>query len=140
MSINPISGSNGTTQACAACEYQRRHCASDCILAPYFPHDRQRQFQNAHKLFGISYMTKIIMTLNPPEKDIAMRTIVFQSDARANDPAGGCFRFIQELQRQIEYSQAELDLVFHQLAKCRALVAQQRQTSHLQMQEPAGGD
>ncbi|GMI93712.1 LOB domain-containing protein 22 [Hibiscus trionum] len=119
-------GSNGTTQACAACKYQRRKCAPDCILAPYFPHDRQRQFQNAHKLFGVSNITKIIKNLSPPEKDIAMRTIMFQSDARANDPVGGCYRIIQELQRQIEYSQAELDLVYHQLAMCRAQAAQQQ--------------
>ncbi|MBA0840416.1 hypothetical protein Goarm_003000 [Gossypium armourianum] len=125
MSISRT-GSNGTTQACAACKYQRRKCAPDCILAPYFPHDRQRQFQNAHKLFGVSNITKIIKNLNPPEKDIAMRTIVFQSDARANDPVGGCYRIIQELQRQIEYSQAELDLVLHQLAICRAQAAQQQ--------------
>ncbi|XP_022715160.1 LOB domain-containing protein 22 [Durio zibethinus] len=137
MSISR-SGSNGTTQACAACKYQRRKCTPDCILAPYFPHDRQRQFQNAHKLFGVSNINKIIKNLNPPEKDIAMRTIVFQSDARASDPVGGCYRIIQELQRQIEYSQAELDLVFHQLAICRAQAVQQhqQQTSHLQMQEP----
>ncbi|KAE8734956.1 mediator of RNA polymerase II transcription subunit 9-like [Hibiscus syriacus] len=135
MSISR-SGSNSITQACAACKYQRRKCAPDCILAPYFPHDRQRQFQNAHKLFGVSNITKIIRNLNPPEKDIAMHTIVFQSDARANDPVGGCYRIIQELQRQIEYSQAELDLVLHQLAICRAKVAHQQQvTSHLQMQE-----
>ncbi|KAE8657494.1 LOB domain-containing protein 22 [Hibiscus syriacus] len=129
MSISR-SGSNSTTQACAACKYQRRKCAPDCILAPYFPHDRQRQFQNAHKLFGVSNITKIIRYLSPPEKDIAMHTIVFQSDARANDPVGGCYRIIQELQRQIEYSQAELDLVLHQLAICRAQVAH-----HQQMQE-----
>ncbi|GMI77899.1 LOB domain-containing protein 22 [Hibiscus trionum] len=130
MSISR-SGSNGTTQACAACKYQRRKCAPDCILAPYFPHDRQRQFQNAHKLFGVSNITKIIRNLSPPEKDVAMRTIVFQSDARANDPVGGCYRIIQELQLQIEYSQAELDLVYHQLAICRAQAAQQQQHSDL---------
>ncbi|XVE51935.1 hypothetical protein DITRI_Ditri02bG0080200 [Diplodiscus trichospermus] len=146
MRINPRSGSNGTTQACAACKYQRKKCAPDCILAPYFPPDRQRQFQNAHKLFGVSNIIKIIKNLSPPQKEIAMRTIVYQSDARASDPVWGCCRIIQELQRQIEYSQAELDLVFHQLAICRAQAAQQQQqqqqqqTSHLQMQEPAGGD
>ncbi|XVE88707.1 hypothetical protein DITRI_Ditri19aG0090500 [Diplodiscus trichospermus] len=135
MSISR-SGSNSTTQACAACKYQRRKCAPDCILAPYFPHDRQRQFQNAHKLFGVSNINKIIKTLNHPEKDIAMHTIIYQSDARANDPVGGCYRIIQELQRQIDYSQAELDLVYHQLAICRAQAAhQQQQQSHLQMQE-----
>lgn len=123
---------NGTTQACAACKYQRRKCAPDCILAPYFPHDRQRQFLNAHKLFGVSNITKIIKNLNPPEKEEAMRTIIFQSDVRANDPVGGCYRMIRDLQRQIEYSKAELDLVLHQLAICRA---QAHQQSHFQTQE-----
>ncbi|XP_065865674.1 LOB domain-containing protein 22-like [Euphorbia lathyris] len=127
MSIPRIG--NGTTQACAACKYQRRKCAPDCILAPYFPHDRQRQFLNAHKLFGVSNITKIIKNLNQPDKDEAMRTIIFQSDVRANDPVGGCYRIIRDLQRQIEFHQAELDLVLHQLAICRA------QTQQLHMLE-----
>ncbi|XP_075665098.1 LOB domain-containing protein 22 [Castanea sativa] len=117
---------NGTTQACAACKYQRRKCAPDCILAPYFPHDRQRQFLNAHKLFGVSNITKIIKNLNQPDKDEAMRTIIFQSDVRANDPVGGCYRIIRELQRLIEYNKAELDIVLHQLAICRAQAHQQQ--------------
>ncbi|KAH7547161.1 hypothetical protein FEM48_Zijuj01G0280100 [Ziziphus jujuba var. spinosa] len=111
---------NGNTQACAACKYQRRKCAPDCILAPYFPHDRQRQFLNAHKLFGVSNITKIIKKLDQPDKDKAMHTIIFQSDVRANDPVGGCYRIIREYQRQIEYYKAELDIVLHQLAICRA--------------------
>ncbi|OAY36504.1 LOB domain-containing protein 22 isoform X1 [Manihot esculenta] len=123
---------NGTSQACAACKYQRRKCAPDCILAPYFPHDRQRQFLNAHKLFGVSNITKIIKNLNQTDKDEAMRTIIFQSDVRANDPVGGCYRIIRELQRQIEYHKAELDLVLHQLAICRA---QAQQQTHFQMLE-----
>ncbi|XP_009623735.1 LOB domain-containing protein 22 [Nicotiana tomentosiformis] len=111
---------NGAGQACAACKYQRRKCAPDCVLAPYFPHDRQRQFLNAHKLFGVSNITKIIRHLDQPLKDEAMRTIIFQSDVRANDPVGGCYRIIRDLQRHIDYCKAELDIVLHQLAYCRA--------------------
>ncbi|KAI3512532.1 hypothetical protein L1887_19848 [Cichorium endivia] len=123
--------SNSTTQACAACRYQRRKCAPDCILAPYFPHDRQRQFQNAHKLFGVSNITKLIRDLDPPQKDEAMRTIIYQSDVRAQDPVEGCYRIIRELHRQIEYSRAELEIVLHQLAICRAHAAQ-NQNQNLQ--------
>ncbi|KAK7294351.1 hypothetical protein RJT34_17240 [Clitoria ternatea] len=111
---------NSTTQACAACKYQRRKCAPDCILAPYFPHDRQRQFLNAHKLFGVSNITKIIKKLGPHDKDQAMRTIIYQSDMRATDPVGGCYRYIQDLQAQIEFYRAELELVLQQLAIFRA--------------------
>ncbi|KAK1362824.1 Mediator of RNA polymerase II transcription subunit 9-like [Heracleum sosnowskyi] len=49
-----------------------------------------------------------------------MRTIIYQSDVRANDPVGGCYRIIRDLQRQIEFNRAELELVLHQLAYCRA--------------------
>ncbi|XP_025621537.1 uncharacterized protein [Arachis hypogaea] len=121
---------NSTTQACAACKYQRRKCAPDCILAPYFPHDRQRQFLNAHKLFGVSNITKIIKVLNPHEKDEAMKTIIFQSDMRAKDPVGGCYRMVQDLQAQIEFHLSELELVLQQLAILRAQ-AQHQQAQHL---------
>ncbi|KAL1538182.1 LOB domain-containing protein 28-like [Salvia divinorum] len=114
-----------TTQACAACKYQRRKCASDCILAPYFPHDRQPQFLNAHRLFGVSNIVKIVAGLNQPEKDHAMRTIIFQSDARASDPVGGCYRIIRDLEHQINLAKAELEIVLHHLALCRAAAQQE---------------
>ncbi|XP_073275067.1 uncharacterized protein [Primulina huaijiensis] len=114
-----------TTQACAACKYQRRKCASDCILAPYFPHDRQRQFLNAHRLFGVSNIVKIVRHLEPLAKDQAMRTIIFQSDARGADPVGGCYRIIRDLEHRINMANAELEIVLHHLALCRAAAAQQ---------------
>ncbi|KAF5751268.1 LOB domain-containing protein 22-like [Tripterygium wilfordii] len=132
INIPPRIG-NGTTQACAACKYQRRKCAPDCILAPYFPHDRQTQFLNAHKLFGVSNITKCIKDLDPPQKVEAMKTIIFQSDVRANDPVGGCYRIICELQRQIEYNKAELELVLHQLAVCHAQAQQRQQQQSINM-------
>ncbi|KAI4329150.1 hypothetical protein L6164_021444 [Bauhinia variegata] len=119
MNISSRNG-NGTTQACAPCKYQRRKCASDCILAPYFPHDRHKQFINAHKLFGVSNINKIVKNLSPLQKDQAMRTVIIESDIRANDPVGGCCRIIQALQAEIEYCKAELDLVLQQLAIVRA--------------------
>ena len=121
---------NNTTQACAACKYQRRKCAPDCILAPYFPHDRQRQFLNAHKLFGVSNINKIIKHLDPIHKDQAMRSIIIQSDMRANDPVGGCYKYIQDLQAQIEYCKIELDIVLQQLAIFRAQSQQQQQVNY----------
>ncbi|PON96153.1 Lateral organ boundaries domain containing protein [Trema orientale] len=123
-SSSSSSKGSGNGQACAACKYQRRKCAPDCVLAPYFPHDTQRQFLNAHKLFGVSNITKIIRKLDSPAaRDHAMRTIIFQSDARAADPVGGCYRIIQDLQRQIDFAKAELDLVLQHLELCRAAAA-----------------
>lgn len=133
---NVTIGRVNSNQACAACKYQRRKCPPDCILAPYFPHDRQKQFLNAHKLFGVSNITKIIRNLDQAEKDIAMRTIIFQSDTRASDPVGGCYRIIRQLQREIDYAKAELDLVHRQIAFCKtqAQAARLHQQQHQQQQ------
>jgi len=118
---------NGTTQACAACKYQRRKCGTSCILAPYFPHDRQKQFLNAHKLFGVGKITNMIKNVPPHLRDHTMSSIIFQSDMRAMDPVGGCYRFIQQLQSQYEFYQAELHLTRQHLAICRATQSQQQQ-------------
>jgi len=136
--ISTTRNGSSTTQACAACKYQRRKCAPDCILAPYFPHDRQRQFLNAHKLFGVSNITKIIKVVSPHDKDQAMRTIIYQSDMRATDPVGGCYRYILDLQAQIEYCRAELELVLQQLAVFRAQAQHQNQQHQYQHQQQHG--
>ncbi|KAM7480557.1 hypothetical protein LguiA_028770 [Lonicera macranthoides] len=72
-----------------------------------------------------------------------MHTIIFQSDVRANDPVGGCYRIICELHRQIELNQAELEIVLHQLAICLAqdatATATQNQASGLLL-EPVNND
>ncbi|KAK4269241.1 hypothetical protein QN277_022427 [Acacia crassicarpa] len=111
---------NNHNQACAACKYQRKKCAPDCILAPYFPHDRQRQFLNAHRLFGVRNITRIIENYNDHLRDEAMRSIIYQSDMRAADPVGGCYRHVKELMAQIQYLEAELVFVRQQLAVFRA--------------------
>ncbi|XP_068652723.1 LOB domain-containing protein 22-like [Aristolochia californica] len=112
--------SNGSgTQACAACKYQRRKCTPDCILAPYFPPENQRQFLNAHRLFGVSNILKIIRNLDPIQRSEAMRSIIFQADARARDPVGGCYAMIVDLWRQIQHQSAELDNVMRYLAVYR---------------------
>ncbi|WJX69791.1 hypothetical protein P8452_53974 [Trifolium repens] len=111
---------NGTTQACAACKYQRRKCGPTCILAPYFPHDRQQQFINAHKLFGVGKITNMIKNVPPQLRDTTMATIMFQSDMRAKDPVGGCYRYLQTLQSQYDFLEAELDLTRQHIAICRA--------------------
>ncbi|XP_027368344.1 LOB domain-containing protein 22-like [Abrus precatorius] len=114
-----LSTSNNT-QACAACRFQRRRCGSNCVLAPYFPHDRQNQFLNAHRLFGVGRITNMLKTLDPQNRDIAASTIIYQSDMRAIDPVGGCYSLIHHLQSQIESTEAELHLVLQHLASFKA--------------------
>ncbi|KAK1281381.1 LOB domain-containing protein 22 [Acorus gramineus] len=121
------SSTTTTNQACAACKYQRRKCNPDCPLAPFFPADRQRQFMNAHRLFGVSNILKIIRDLEPTLKCEAMRSIIFQSDARANDPVYGCVGIIKNLELLIAKESAELSSVYQQVMAFRVAKQQQQQ-------------
>ncbi|XP_068641145.1 LOB domain-containing protein 27-like [Aristolochia californica] len=109
----------GTSQACAACKYQRRKCSSDCPLAPYFPPDQPKQFQNAHKLFGVSNILKILKNLDPNQKVEAMRSIVFQANIRDKFPVHGCYGIVHNLHNQVQQAEQELEIVNTQLAMFR---------------------
>ncbi|MBA0663053.1 hypothetical protein Goklo_007101 [Gossypium klotzschianum] len=89
MSI-PTSGNTAiVTEDCLACKYQRRRCPAYCPFAPYFPHGHEQQLKNMHKLFGSGMVNviKLVRTIeDPSKKDIAIRTIMVQSDMRAKDP------------------------------------------------------
>ncbi|KAM7493428.1 hypothetical protein LguiB_028037 [Lonicera macranthoides] len=108
------------SQACAACKYQRRRCAPSCTLAPYFPPERTNDFLNAHKLFGISKITKALVKVSPLARQNTIKCMVFEANVRSNDKVGGCYRIVCELQRRINYAEAELDLVLRQLATAKA--------------------
>ncbi|CAL5372471.1 unnamed protein product [Camellia sinensis] len=106
----------GTSQACAACKYQRRKCSSECPLAPYFPPDQPKMFQNAHRLFGVSNILKILKQLDPSQKREAMSSIIYQSNIRDKYPVHGCCGVIHHLEYQICQGLEELHAVHAQLA------------------------
>ncbi|XP_050216260.1 protein LATERAL ORGAN BOUNDARIES-like [Mercurialis annua] len=107
---------------CIACKYQRRKCPPDCILAPHFPANAppNKDFENARKLFGVS---NIVQTLkNIPDftqRRDAVVSMVYQANARARDPVGGCQRILVQLNEQIRQSEMELQSVMSQIAYYR---------------------
>ncbi|KAG6487621.1 hypothetical protein ZIOFF_056211 [Zingiber officinale] len=103
---------------------------------PYFPANDQHKFLNAHRLFGVSNIIKIIANLDPVQRNDAMRTIIFQSDMRAQDPVGGCYHIVDDLERQIRHCLAELHLVHRQLSICRAQTAAAAQAADLDVVGP----
>lgn len=119
----------GTSQACAACKYRRRKCSSECPLAPYFLPDQPKMFQNAHKLFGVSNILKILKNLDAPQKAEAMRSIIYQSNIRDRFPVHGCWGIICQLHYQIRQAEEELHAVHSQLEMYRQ--HQQHQISSL---------
>lgn len=104
------------SSACAACKYQRRKCGPQCMLAPYFPPERQSDFQNAHKLFGVSNIVKKLRQLSAPDRQKAVNTMVFEANMRAENPSGGCYgiikyyeEFIRLLERELAYTQCRIN-------------------------------
>ncbi|ESQ45772.1 hypothetical protein EUTSA_v10011007mg [Eutrema salsugineum] len=105
----------GTNGACAACKYQRRRCAADCPLAPYFPAEQPKLFQNVHRLFGVKGIVKILENLDEAQKPEAMKSIIFQSYVRDRNPVHGCLGITQHLQYMIWLAEEELKAVNSQL-------------------------
>ncbi|KAJ8430396.1 hypothetical protein Cgig2_000228 [Carnegiea gigantea] len=109
----------GTIQACAACKYQRRRCTPDCPLAPYFPANKPEMFRNAHRLFGVRNIVRILEQLRDDQKDEAMKSIIFESDMRERFPVFGCCLVIWQLEEQVQRHQQELFYVNSLLMKFR---------------------
>ncbi|PIN12014.1 hypothetical protein CDL12_15375 [Handroanthus impetiginosus] len=107
---------SGTGQACAACKYQRRRCTSECLLAPFFPADQPKMFQNVHRLFGVKNIQNLLKDLGPNEKAMAMKSIKFHANQREKYPVYGCLVDIQQLNYQIQMVEEELQAVLQQLA------------------------
>ncbi|CAA2989704.1 LOB domain-containing 27-like [Olea europaea subsp. europaea] len=127
---------SGTEQACAACKYQRRRCNSDCSLAPHFPADQPKMFQNAHKLFGVKNILKLLKQLDPTQRVIAMKSIKYQAYMRDRFPVYGCLVEIQQLYCQIQAGEEELQAVLAQLSFYRRN-HQQRQEISLNNEPPS---
>ncbi|XP_048498293.2 LOB domain-containing protein 27 [Beta vulgaris subsp. vulgaris] len=98
----------GASQACAACKYQRRRCAPNCVLAPYFPADKPKMFLNAHRLFGVCNIMKILKQLGDEQKEEAMRSIIYESEMRHRFPVLGCSLVISQLRERIRQHEEEL--------------------------------
>lgn len=106
---------SGTNQACARCRYQRRKCTSECVLAPFFPPDKPKIFQNAHKLFGVGNILKLLKDLDETQKMEAMRSIIYEANIRDRFPVHGCLGVIMQYHYQIQQMEEELQLVLSQL-------------------------
>lgn len=118
-------------QACAACSYQRRKCESGCPLAPYFSRQREWEFLNVHKLYGVGKLINILKILNSPDqRKNAMNSIIYECNVRAVDPVAGCYRIICHLYSQLLNAQMELVLVRQQLANLRAQTTATTSSSH----------
>ncbi|CAN6916932.1 unnamed protein product [Brassica oleracea] len=130
----------GTSGACSACKYQRRRCATDCPLAPYFPAEQPKIFQNVHSLFGVRSIIKILENLDEAQKLEAMKSIIFQSYVRDRNPIHGCLGITQQLQYMIWLAEEELKMINSQLQIHRnnTNTGQYHHNAHNQMSHEIG--
>ncbi|CAJ2678734.1 unnamed protein product [Trifolium pratense] len=77
--------------ACAACRHQRKKCKRDCILAPYFPINKLQEYEEAHRVFGYSNVTKMVQNLGEQERQNAMNSIKWEAKMWNQDPIFGPF-------------------------------------------------
>ncbi|KAK7281106.1 hypothetical protein RIF29_08806 [Crotalaria pallida] len=98
----------GGNSPCASCKLLRRRCAQDCIFAPYFPSDDPQKFAVVHKVFGASNVSKMLQELPVQQRADAVRSLVFEANARVRDPVYGCVGAISFLQNQVSELQMQL--------------------------------
>ncbi|WOK91805.1 hypothetical protein Cni_G00496 [Canna indica] len=137
MTTTKSGGGGGThNKACAACKFQRRRCADNCPLAAFFPADQTKQFENCHRLFGVSNITKTLRALDPPLKAEAMSAMKYEAEARDRDPVYGCVGYIIFLQQQVQEAERELKAIRDQLEVLRRHkenLRRQQQQQHMQL-------
>lgn len=91
MQRNIISNNNGVHQACAACKHQRKKCSENCILAPYFPSSRRREFKAVHKVFGVSNITKFVRNAQEGDRRKVVDSLIWEALSRQKDPINGSY-------------------------------------------------
>ncbi|KAF3328814.1 LOB domain-containing protein 25-like protein [Carex littledalei] len=102
---------------CAACRLLHRKCSPDCILAPHFPTDQPNKFVIVHKVFGASTVVKMLQTLVEATREDAVKSLVYEANARLQDPVYGCTSAVIYLQNYIQQLQSQLTTTRDQVTK-----------------------
>ncbi|KAK1286524.1 LOB domain-containing protein 4 [Acorus calamus] len=106
-------GRRATTidRPCAACRMLHRKCVEECLLAPYFPANEPEKFAGVHKVFGASNVIKMLQLVEAPKREDAVKSMVYEAQARLRDPVYGCAGAISYLQKHILDLKVQLEMV-----------------------------
>ncbi|KAK7331118.1 hypothetical protein VNO77_25332 [Canavalia gladiata] len=95
---------------CASCKYTRRRCTAGCVFAVHFPAENQQRFACVHHVIGTANVGNMLKQLTEEsDREGAMKTVVYQTEARVRDPINGCMGFITEMEEKFHKLQKELD-------------------------------
>nr|KYP40943.1 LOB domain-containing protein 20 [Cajanus cajan] len=129
---------DSSSPPCGACKYQKKKCRNDCIFAPYFGSNQgYAQFEKVHKVFGTSNVSKMLLDVEVNHRHDVIGSILFEAQARLDDPIYGCVSTVIALQQQVEALQGELAMVKNQLKNTSILYeGLQRNTYQQQQLQP----
>ncbi|CAO2812965.1 unnamed protein product [Amaranthus hypochondriacus] len=116
--MNRNNGISSTHQACAACKHQRKRCTDKCILAPFFPAEKVREFQAVHKVFGVSNVQKMVRNLvSDEDRKRAADSLVWEALCRQKDPVLGPYGEYRKINDELKsyQSQGQSQMLHHQL-------------------------
>ncbi|CAA2978096.1 Hypothetical predicted protein [Olea europaea subsp. europaea] len=108
---------SSSNSSCAACKFLRRKCTQDCVFAPYFPPDNPQKFDNVHRVFGASNVSKILSELNPSQREAAANSLAYEAAYRLRDPVYGCVGLIYLLYHKLRQVQHDLYNTKNKLAQ-----------------------
>ncbi|XP_076885287.1 uncharacterized protein LOC143534756 [Bidens hawaiensis] len=108
---SPPSTTTGGLPACASCRHQRKKCTQKCILAPFFPAEKTREFQAVHRVFGVSNVTKMVKGLSTEDAIKAVDSLVWEANCRLSDPVLGPLAEFQRVCEELKFYKTQ-----HQLA------------------------
>ncbi|MCD7463653.1 hypothetical protein HAX54_051076, partial [Datura stramonium] len=95
--------------ACAACRHQRKKCEPNCQLAPYFPSNRDEDFQNVYRLFGVNNTIKLLNSVPDNQKAKTIETLILEANIWKKNPVHGCLGVERKLRAEIEAHEKELE-------------------------------
>lgn len=102
-----------TQQACAACKHQRKKCKKEtCVLAPFFPASKTKEFEAVHKVYGVCNLQRMIQAVDTrEERFILVDSLIWEANCRLRDPVHGCSADYKRLQAE----KNKLQLLVHSL-------------------------
>lgn len=86
-----ISNNSSSHQACASCKHQRKKCNNECILSPYFPARKTKEFQAVHRVFGVSNVQKMVRTVREEDRTKLSDSLTWEALWRQKDPVLGSY-------------------------------------------------
>ncbi|XP_010522110.1 PREDICTED: LOB domain-containing protein 2 [Tarenaya hassleriana] len=97
-------GNNTSThhQACASCKHQRKKCNSDCVLAPYFPSYKTKEFQAVHRVFGVSNVQKMVRTVREEDRTKLSDSLTWEALWRQKDPVLGLYGEYRRIHEELK--------------------------------------